>query len=379
MKKIKYPYEFDPKKRKMAKDYRRGRILIYVFGSLLSLSMFLFILSTGYHIVLRDIAMQHPFPVLLYGLAILLILTFFKLPLTFYSTYVYEHKFKLSRYNISSWLNDVVKMTLIGYVFSLITIYFLYLTIQNFFPWWIYAGILYIIFMAAINYIYPIMILPILWKVHPYKDFRMKRKILNLCRKLGVTGIRNIVVIKESEKSVKPNAVFMGFGNSKKIGLFDNLLSNFTKAEIETVIGHELGHYVNKDILKGILVDAILIFPVLFAVDYVVRNAGPVFGVATIGDIASLPLIILAFGILEFLLMPFINAYSRHRESEADGFALDHLSMPLAQISTEKKLADLSLSDLKPPWIVEMWLFTHPATFRRIRMAQEWNRKHSKS
>ncbi|MBI2084836.1 MAG: M48 family metalloprotease [Candidatus Aenigmarchaeota archaeon] len=375
MPRLKYPYEFDPEKRRIAKTYRRGRLLIFLFSILLSTSLILFILSTGYHITLKQLVAQYPSQTIFYALTFLFIITIFKFPLTFYSSYIYEHKFKLSRYSILSWLKDFVKMTLLGYVISLILIYFLYTTIRTFSAWWLFAGMLYAIFMTVMNYIYPLVILPFMWKVEPYKDSRMKQKILKLCRRLGVTSIKNIVVIKESEKSVRPNAVFMGFGNSRKIGLYDTLLGSFTKDETETVVGHELGHYVNRDVWKGFAIEAILIFPMLFAVDYVVDVSGPAFGIYSIADISSLPLIVLTFGILDFLLAPIVNAYSRHREAMADEFALEHVRKPFAQVSTEKRLADMGLSDSKPHWLVEFWLFNHPATFRRIKMAERWRKK----
>lgn len=375
MPKIKYPYEFDPKKRRISKLYRTGRFGIYLSSVLLSLLITLTILFSGFNITLRNFASSYPFSTILYGFTLLLTYTIIQLPLSFYSTYIYEHQFKLSRYTISSWLKDFLKGSLIGYVITLVIISLLYLSIRNFSPWWLYAGIIYIIFSTFMNYVYPLVIVPFMWKTEPYRNKSMKEKILGLCRKLGVMNIKNVVVIKESEKSTRPNAVFMGFGNSKRIGLFDNLLHNFTNGEIETVVGHELGHYVNKDILRNIVLEAIFTFPVLFAVDYFVKVFSPALGISGISDLAALPLIGLIYSTLGFLLMPIINTHSRWRESQADEFALKYVRKTTVQISTEKRLADMSLSELKVNPLIEFWLFTHPATSRRIKMAEEWNKK----
>ncbi len=379
MPRLKYPHEFDPQKRKIAKNYRKGKLFFYFLGLIISFSTALIVLSAGFNISLRDFVMQYPFPTLFYGFLTLLIFTITGFPIAYYSSFVYDKKFKFIRYKISGWFKDYLKGNLISYILSLIVILVLYFSIRTFSPWWVYAGVFYILFSTIINYIYPLIMVPFMWKTEPYKDKSMKQKILNLCRKLGATNIHNVVVIKESEKSTRPNAVFMGFGSSKRIGLFDTLLNGFTKDEVETVVGHELGHYVNKDILRGLVLEAVLIFPILFFLDYLVGIFAPAFNILGINDLASLPLIGLIYGTLGFLLMPITNTHSRWREAQADEFALRHVGKPLAQVSTEKRLADMHLAELSPHPLMEFWLFSHPSTIRRIKMAEKWRKLKKRS
>ncbi|MBI2547318.1 MAG: M48 family metallopeptidase [Candidatus Aenigmarchaeota archaeon] len=375
MPKIKYPYEFDPQKRKIAKEYRKDKLIFYLLGFLISLFTGTAILVSGLHLTIKSLIIGLPLQTQIYGLTMLLIFTLTGLPLAFYSTYIHDRRYNISRYSLSGWLADLLKGSLISYIISLIMITLLYFTIGAFSQWWIYASIFYIIFWAFLNYVYPFVIVPFMWKTEPYKDTSMKEKILKLCRTLGVTGVRKIVVIKESEKSVRPNAIFMGFGGSKSIGLFDTLLDSFTKDEVETVVGHELGHYASKDVLRGLVLDAVLVFPTLYVVDYLVRMLSPMFGISSISSLASLPLIGLVYGTIEFFLMPILNMHSRWRESEADKFALVHVKKPVAQISTEKRLADYSLSQLTVNPMVEFWFFTHPVTLKRIQTAEKWKGK----
>lgn len=377
MTKIKYPYEFDPKKRKMTEAYRKGKMILYLASLLLSLAISLAILFSGLHIAAGDVAVQYPLAALVNGFLILTIFTALKLPLNFYSYYVYEHRFRLSRYTIRSWCIDFLKFSFVNYAITLTLISLLYFSF-SFSPWWLFAGIMYIMFTTAMHYIFPFVILPFLWKTKPYRDRAMKRRILELCRKLGVTSIRNIVVIKESEKSVKPNAMFTGLWNSKEICLFDNLLNNFTEDEVETVVGHELGHYASKDILRGLVLEALLIFPVLLAVDYFVAMTGPAVGISSVSDMSALTLTGLVYGAINFFLMPLVNSYSRHREARADEFALRYVRKPAAQISAEKRLADMHLSELEAHPLVEFWLSSHPSTTKRIRMAERWKESEKK-
>ena len=81
--------------------------------------------------------------------------------------------------------------------------------------------------------------------------------------------------------------------------------------------------------------------------------------------------------ILGFLIMPISMIYSRRMERKADGFALDHIKDPLAQISTDKKLCDIDLSDDNPPKLVEFWFHSHPSGRKRIKQSKDWLAEHS--
>ncbi|MBI2579111.1 MAG: M48 family metallopeptidase [Candidatus Aenigmarchaeota archaeon] len=374
---IKYPYEFDPKKRNMAKLYSRQRLLMGIAnGIIIELLTLLLILLFQANVFLKEAL--SPLPTLLvvplYAFFLMTIMNLAKLPLSFYAGYVFEHKYGLSNYTIRGWFKDYMKRQLIGYIIGIITLTaFFYLWSVS--SWWLVAGVLYTLFSVFLNYIYPVVLVPFFYKFGPYRNQRHKKKLLALCRMLGVSEIKDVIVVKESEKSKKPNAFFTGFGNTKKIALFDTLTNNFTEDEIETVIGHELGHYVNHDIWRSIAVDAIKIFPVLFIIDKIMHSSVNYFGIAYFGDLAALPLFMLLFSVAELIAMPLANTYSRRREAEADLFALNTVQKAKAQVSTEKRLADLSLGDHRPHPIIEALFHTHPATWRRIKMAREWKKK----
>ncbi len=53
--------------------------------------------------------------------------------------------------------------------------------------------------------------------------------------------------------------------------LGDTLVNKFTADEIETVLAHEMGHHVHKDLTKGILVQSLLILIGFWMADTVMR------------------------------------------------------------------------------------------------------------
>ncbi len=368
MPKIKYPYEFDKARRKKAKSYTRIRMINgIVNGILLPLVFYYAVLVSGFSVFLKG------FGFLGYILAFLAASTAVQFPLRFYSTFVLEHRYGLSRQKIGGWAKDYAKGVFLSYVFFVPVIAGVY-ALMPVGAWWVYAGVAYIALTLFMNFIFPVVIFPFFYKLEPYRDARMKRKLIKMAGEFG-KRISTVLVAKESEKSVKANAMFAGIGATKRIVLFDNLLRYFRKDEVETVIGHELGHYVNKDTTRYLIIEAVKIFPVLLIVDYALRSSVNSFGIASMSDIASLPLFLLVYDLIDLALMPVLNAYSRHRESLADLFALKVSNKPNAQESTEKRLADLDLVDDKPNPIVEFILFSHPAPWRRIKMCREWKKR----
>ena len=373
--KKKYPYLFNKKKREIARKYTRSKIIAGVFnGFFVPALFFLYLLSSGGSTQIFEITKGlGMLAIPAYAAIFMILLSLIQIPLKFYYSFIYEHKHELSNQSVYGWSKDYGKSKILSFLFFIptVTIVYYLMTFPN---WWIVAGIYYLIIMAVMDYLSPVVILPFFYKLKPYTDTLHKKKILNICKRLGAGDIKNVLIANESEKSVKANALFTGFGKTKRIVLFDTLLNTFTKAEIETVIGHEVGHYVNKDILKGFILETLLIFPILYLVDVSLNMFSSGYAIQPY-MIMSLPLFMVTYMSIDFILMPFLNAYSRHVEAKADLFALEHIKKPKAQISTEKRLADNSLQDENPPKWMELLVFDHPTVSSRIKMAKEWKRK----
>lgn len=366
-KKIVYPYEYDPEKRRKAKAYTRVKIISgLVNGFLVPLTFLLAFFFSGASFLAAGAVGFLPLFVFLV-LTLLNIVTF---PLSFYSGYFYERKYGLSAYTLKGWFADYLKGLLIGYVMGVILLTLVY-SFLGVAWWWVYAGILYFFVGVFLSTIWPALILPFFYKLSPFKDKALEKRLREMLTSAGVKNVGKIMVAKESEKSTKANALFAGMGKTKRMVLFDTLLDNFTRDEVETVIGHEMGHYVNKDIWRDVILSTVVLFPIFYIVHLTLLSAG----VSPLNALAGLPLFLAAFNILELILMPFHNAYSRWRERAADWFGLEASKKPGAQISTEKRLADMALSDHRPHPLVEFLLYTHPAAEKRIRMVREWEGK----
>lgn len=380
-KRIKYPYEFNPNIREKAKQYSTGRIFNRVFtGMLLPIVIFIAILYSGFHLAIADFAvsLNALFFVQIFILALFAILTIIEFVPSFYFSYIREHKYGLSNYKLSGWFKDYFKGLLLEYIIALVTISAVYYLLGNFASWWIYAALFYAAFTFFFHYIFPVIVFPFFYKIKPYTDKLQKKRLLEMVHLAGAKEIRNVVLALESEKSKKANAMFSGLGNTKQIVLFDTLTANFTQAEVETVVAHELGHYVNKDVLRGTLLEIVLAFPTFYIADRGLNLFAPAFGISEISNIASLPLFILIYTLIGLAVTPLEHWYSRRIEAEADLFSLDITKKPNAQISTDKRLADMNLSEIEPHPLVEWYFYDHPSITKRIQMSTEWKRNHKK-
>jgi len=268
---------------------------------------------------------------------------------------------------------DEVKGLGVELVFAIaagVILYYLILTTPW---WWIVAAAIFALFSIFLSTILPYVILPIFYKVTPVSDEQLKTELLQMSDRMGVKNIKRVLVADESSKSVRANAFFSGVGERKTIVLFDTLLNNFTKREITTVVAHELGHYVNKDIWKEAVMSGLLLILPFFLADYALRTGASSLGLTGITDPAGIPLIIAILIGVNFALQPITNAISRFVERRADEFGLKAANDPLAQASAEKRLADLSLSVDTPNKLVEYLFYTHPPSFKRIKLAEQWD------
>ena len=375
-------YQYDPAKRALAKRYEYVKLALEpVSGTVIPIVFSLFLLFSGLSVQLRQyLALATDSYWVTLGVYLVLFVVFLQLvetPFSFYSGFTVDHRFGLSTQTLKGWAVDELKSLGIEVLFGVlagVTVYYLIRTLSL---WWLAAAILFALVSIVLSMILPYVLMPIFYKVTPVADPSLKDELLEMSRRVGARSVDRVLVADESRRSIRANALFSGIGKSKAIVLFDTLLSNFTRREVITVVAHELGHYVNKDIWKEAVVSGFLAIPLFFIADYVLRQSAGSLGLASIADPAGVPII---FGILigvSFLLQPVSNGISRITERKADEFALRAGDDSEAQASAERRLADLSLAVDKPNRLVELFFYTHPSSSRRIQLAEDWKKRHT--
>jgi STE24 endopeptidase len=198
----------------------------------------------------------------------------------------------------------------------------------------------------------------------------LAERLMRLAEKAR-TRVKGVFKFDMSRRTKSANAALTGIGNTRRIILGDTLINEFTPDEIETVLAHELGHQVNKDIPILMAAGTLTTTLGLYLASLGMKWAVSAFGFAGVADVAALPALGLVVSLYSLLIMPAENAFSRWRERLADRYALQSTGKSQAFASAFVRLANQNLSEVDPePWVV--WLFySHPPLGERIQAAEE--------
>ena len=295
------------------------------------------------------------------------------LPLGYYSGYVLPHRFELATQNLTGWVADQLKGALVGGALGGVMLEVIYAVLRAA-PdtWWLWAGGILLLFNVILANLAPVLIMPIFNKFTPLGEehAELAERLMRLAERAN-TRVRGVFRFDMSRRTKAANAALTGLGNTRRIILGDTLLAEFTSDEIETVLAHELGHHVNRDIPVGMAVSSVVTLGGLYLAFLGLRWGAAAFGLAGPADIAALPVLALVMGAYGLLTMPLGNAYSRWRERRADEYALRATSKGAAYASALTRLANQNLAEADPEGWVEFLLYSHPAMGKRIAMAVE--------
>jgi len=154
--------------------------------------------------------------------------------------------------------------------------------------------------------------------------------------------------------------------------LGDTLINEFTPDEIETVLAHELGHQVHRDIPFLITFGTVTTMLGLYLASLILNWAIGVFGFTGASDVAAFPALLIVLGAYNLILMPLENAVVRWRERMADEYALQSTGKKDAFSSAFVRLANQNLGEVDPEkWVVFLF-YDHPPLGERIEMAKNW-------
>jgi STE24 endopeptidase len=142
--------------------------------------------------------------------------------------------------------------------------------------------------------------------------------------------------------------------------------------EIETVLAHELGHHVHKDIPFLIAFGTFSTTLSLFIASLALNSAVSYFSFTSPADVAAFPALMLILSAYGLLTSPIDNAISRWRENMADDYALSSTKKGEAFASAFTRLANQNLGEIDPEkWVVFMF-YSHPPLGERIEKARRF-------
>jgi STE24 endopeptidase len=357
------------------KRYESLKHIVGISKFVLDVVVLILLLTSGWSVRIRAIAQTKAHSdwmiIIIYMVIVGAILQAIDWPLSFYSGYVLEHRFGLSRQSFAGWIRDQLKGLALGVPLSLAAFELIYFMLRRY-PdlWWVYAATAFVAFIVVMTNLAPVLLLPLFFKFRPVQNSDLQNRVNRLAKKTG-TRVCGIFEWSLGEKTRKANAAVVGWGNTRRIIVSDTLLENFSGEEIEVIMAHELCHHVKNHIWYGMVLQSILTYIAFDAAHHVMLPLSRSFGFGGIADVANFPLFALVMTTVSLLVLPVANYFSRRLETEADLYALDVTGDALAFVSSMEKLAEINLADKTPNKIIEFIFYSHPSVEERIKLAAD--------
>jgi len=289
------------------------------------------------------------------------------IPFSIYHTFILEEKFGFNKTTSKTFIIDKLKSWLLTILFGggiLSFIIFQFESIGQ--DFWIVAWVFISVLTVLINGLYAQIIVPLFNKQTKLEDGELKNEIEKYSTKVGF-NLSNIFVVDGSKRSTKANAYFSGFGNQKRVTLYDTLINKLNVNQIISVIAHEIGHYKKKHIIFNLLFSIIQTGIMLYILSLLIYM--PVFSEALNIENHSFHIALITFSILYTPISEIsgliFNLFSRKFEYEADEYA-DKTFDGKYLIEALKVLTKDSLSNLTPHPKYVWWHYSHPTLLERI-------------
>lgn len=295
------------------------------------------------------------------------------IPFSLYSTFRIENKYGFNTMTPRLWLSDFVKSLLLSTIMLSLVLFAGFWLIRwspQFWWFWVWAFLFF--FSIFIMYLSPYIIEPLFNKFTPVEDESLREKIRQLAGKAGIHASR-ILKIDASKRSRHTNAYFTGIGRTKRIVLYDTLLSGMSHDEVLSVLAHEIGHWKRRHLLKMIVALEFFSFLGLYLACRLVQG-DLLTGLFSIShETLPVKLLLLAFlaGIVLLPLKPAAAFVSRKHEREADRASYELTGDARSMIDVLVNLSKENLSNLYPHPLYAAIYYSHPPVLERIRYLEE--------
>lgn len=290
---------------------------------------------------------------------------------SYYSTMVIEEKYGFNKSGKKTFVIDKIR----GFLLSLLLGLFLAFTMLGLHKWLedniiILCTAVLFVFSMVISFLYPILS-RVGNKFTSLEEGELRTKLMELLISHGYK-VKDIQVMDASRRTTKLNAYFAGFGSTKTIVLYDNLVNAMSTDEILAVFAHELGHGLHKDVMKMQIMNIGNLLLMAVGVWISVREGGlhTAFGFSGVNYGFAYILTGIFISLIQPLTSMVINAYSRRAEYKADKQAVSE-GYGEAMIGALKKLARENFAELAPTRISVLLEYSHPPLGDRIEAVEK--------
>ncbi|TKB23616.1 M48 family metallopeptidase [Desulfopila sp. IMCC35006] len=296
------------------------------------------------------------------------------LPFSIYSTFVLEERFGFNRTSLQTFILDICKGGLLSIVLgapilALVLWFFMYAGVYG----WLYCWLGVVLFSLVLQFLAPVLIMPLFNKFSPLEDGPLQDRILDYAKQEHFK-LQGIFTMDGSKRSSKLNAFFTGFGRFRKIVFYDTLLDKLNDSEIIAVLAHEMGHFKLKHVIKMILASIVQTGIMFYLLGIFLSNSeiSSAFRMQHTSVYSSLLFFGFLYSPINLLVSIIFHFFSRKNEFAADRYAAQSTGVPEFLVSSLKKLSQANLSNLTPHPTMVFLHYSHPPVLQRIEKLREY-------
>lgn len=242
--------------------------------------------------------------------------------------------------------------------------------------WWAWAAPAAAVLAVLLSWLAPLVFEPLFNRFTPMGPGPLREALLALAERDAI-AVREVLVADASRRTTALNAYVSGFGRTRRIVVYDTLLTTAEQREIELVTAHELGHVKHRDVPRGTALGALGAAVAVCVVGLLtgLRPLLDLAGVDRFADPRSMALLAATAAVLSALAGPWGSALSRRVERRADRHALELTADPGEFIAMQRRLTVANVADPAPPRTLHLLFGTHPTAAERIAAAREFARE----
>jgi STE24 endopeptidase len=312
---------------------------------------------------------------LLGGAALVAVVEVLTLPLATWRETVLR-RYGLSTQTWTSWSVDLLKAYAVTAVLGAIAVV-TFFGVARLAPrwWWAFVAAGAAGLTVLLSFVFPVLVEPIFNRFTPMPDGPLRQSLIAMADRDGVP-VRDVLVADASRRTTALNAYVSGLGPTRRIVVYDTLLTEAPPEEVEAVVAHELGHAKDQDVLTGTLLGAFGAAAGVIAIYLLGSWTGLLrrVGVDAVTDPRAMALLMALAAVAGLAAAPLQTLVSRRIEARADAHALALTNDPSTVESMERRLSTKNLADVDPPRLEYVMFASHPSVVERIAAARAYGR-----
>ena len=285
-------------------------------------------------------------------------------------------RYGISTQTWSAWTVDLLKSRAVGAVIGGLALTGFY-TVTHFAPrwWWAFGAVGAAGLVVLLSFVLPVLVEPVFNKFTPMADGPLRTELIELAERDGVP-VRDVLVADASRRTRAVNAYVSGLGPTRRIVVYDTMLTEAEPAEVVSVAAHELGHAKDDDVLTGTILGAlgtaaaVIALYLLGSWQWLLQRAGA----DAMGEPRAIGLLIALVTLAGLVAGPAQAFVSRRIEARADEHALTLTGDPATFEAMQRRLGTVNLSDPDPPAWEHAMFASHPSTVERMAAARAYAR-----